>query len=184
MEALAEDVVDLYDDGNGGVRSGFTNVASNLPGYMQYLDLIREPQLAFGLSVLPPNTVETHIEMVPEMYKETDNREQRKAESCYACNDEGFRLSVLEKRKQKEAAHEAAKTSDTDTPDDDSYPENDEDASPALGATDMQDSTNVDVEEEEFMADVIGGLAQDHDQDDVGMQGAIAESLKELATEL
>jgi hypothetical protein len=89
----AQDVIDLYDDGNGGVRPGFTHVASNLPGYMQYLHIVRAAQWAFGLPELPPNTVETHVEMMPEDYKDTDDKEQRKAESCYKCDTLGNRLS-------------------------------------------------------------------------------------------
>jgi hypothetical protein len=36
-----------------------TVVANNLPGYMQYLDLIRDCIEVFSLEPLPPNEVET-----------------------------------------------------------------------------------------------------------------------------
>lgn len=36
-----------------------TTVANNLPGYMQYLDLVRDCIAVFGLWPLPPNDVET-----------------------------------------------------------------------------------------------------------------------------
>jgi hypothetical protein len=38
---------------------GFTVVAENLPGCMQYLDLVRDCISVFGLATLPPNVVQT-----------------------------------------------------------------------------------------------------------------------------
>lgn len=36
-----------------------TAVADNLPGYKQYLDLVRDCIAVFGLTLLPPNDVTT-----------------------------------------------------------------------------------------------------------------------------
>ena len=53
----ATDVTDLYDDGDGGVRPDYTRVANNLPGVMQYLDLVRDAIFAFELTPLPDNKI-------------------------------------------------------------------------------------------------------------------------------
>lgn len=38
---------------------GFTTVANNLPGQMQYLDLVRDCISIYSLEPLPPNDVQT-----------------------------------------------------------------------------------------------------------------------------
>jgi hypothetical protein len=102
-------VIDLYDDGHGGVRPGFTNVANNLPGYMQYLDLVRDAQWALGiLHELPPNVVETEIAMIKENYKATDDKEQRYAEIGFQCDEFGLMLGsrASEAMKKKKVGEE------------------------------------------------------------------------------
>ena len=79
LPSIAADVIDLYDDGNGGVRKGYTHVASNLPGVMQYLDLIRDAQVALGLRELDPTKVESNNCLTGEVYTEEDVRLQKKA---------------------------------------------------------------------------------------------------------
>lgn len=60
LSIAAADVKDLYTDENGNVLPGFTTIANNLPGYMQYVSLIRDCIEAFGgLPALPPNVTET-----------------------------------------------------------------------------------------------------------------------------
>lgn len=56
---LAQDVKDLYTDPEGSPLLGMTVVANNLPGYMQYLDLVRDCIDVFSLEPLPANEVET-----------------------------------------------------------------------------------------------------------------------------
>ena len=55
---IAQDVLDLYTDQTGKVNPGFTVVADNLPGVMQYLDLVRDCIEIFDLLRLPPNDVQ------------------------------------------------------------------------------------------------------------------------------
>jgi len=57
-------------------------VANNLPGYMQYLDLIRDCIEIFSLEPLPPNEVETQhpfnsVVSVSYAYAGEDNRHHR-----------------------------------------------------------------------------------------------------------
>lgn len=59
-----------------------TVVANNLPGYMQYLDLIRDCIELFSLEPMPPNEVETEHEFnsdvnVSYSYAGEDNRHHR-----------------------------------------------------------------------------------------------------------
>ena len=75
----ANDVVDLYTDGEGGIRPGFTKVASNLPGVMQYLDLVRDAVFAFGLPELSPTVVEKRNGVTGEWYADDDDRMQKYA---------------------------------------------------------------------------------------------------------
>lgn len=57
---LAAAVSDLYKDSHSGdILLGFTTVADNLPGCMQYLDLVRDCIDIFSLEKLPPNIVQT-----------------------------------------------------------------------------------------------------------------------------
>lgn len=72
---------DLYSNGHGGIRAGYTDVASNLPGVMQYLDLVRDAAAAFGLSELPPNSIETNIDITPEIYTVADAENHRHSSS-------------------------------------------------------------------------------------------------------
>jgi hypothetical protein len=55
---IAQDVLDLYTDSISNVNPGFTVVADNLPGVMQYLDLVRDCIVIFDLPRLPPNDVQ------------------------------------------------------------------------------------------------------------------------------
>lgn len=71
------DVTDLYGDDEGGVRPGFTHVADNLPGVMQYLDLIRDACAVFGLPPIPANVVETHNAMTGKEYANEDDRRHK-----------------------------------------------------------------------------------------------------------
>lgn len=60
ISPTATDVKDLYTDSHGDVLTGFTTIANNLPGYMQYVSLIRDCiELFGGLPALPPNVTET-----------------------------------------------------------------------------------------------------------------------------
>jgi hypothetical protein len=59
-----------------------TTVANNLPGYMQYLDLIRDCIELFSLEPMPPNEVETEHEFNSDVnlsysYAGEDNRHHR-----------------------------------------------------------------------------------------------------------
>jgi hypothetical protein len=59
-----------------------TAVANNLPGYMQYLDLIRDCIELFSLEPMPPNEVETEHEFNSDVnlsysYAGEDNRHHR-----------------------------------------------------------------------------------------------------------
>ncbi|KAK3711355.1 hypothetical protein LTR37_009735 [Vermiconidia calcicola] len=71
------DVIDLYDDGHGGVQPRFIHVASNLPGVMQYIDLTRDCCSAFGLPVLPATVVEEQNALTGEWYADDDARLQQ-----------------------------------------------------------------------------------------------------------
>ncbi|EMC94798.1 hypothetical protein BAUCODRAFT_25913 [Baudoinia panamericana UAMH 10762] len=73
----ALDVQDLYADGEGGVRTGFTHVANNLPGVMQYLDLVRTACTAFGLPALPPNKVHRSNPTTDHWYADEDAKQHR-----------------------------------------------------------------------------------------------------------
>lgn len=57
---IEDDVRDIYLDAQGHTLPGMTNVADNLPGVMQYLDLLRDCIELFSLTPLPPNNVESH----------------------------------------------------------------------------------------------------------------------------
>ncbi|KAK5128712.1 hypothetical protein LTR85_000045 [Meristemomyces frigidus] len=74
----AADVVDLYDDGHGGVQPGFTNVANNLPGVMQYLDLVRDACAAFSLPTLPSNSLATRNDLTDKQYADDDAKHNKK----------------------------------------------------------------------------------------------------------
>ncbi|KAF2773675.1 hypothetical protein EJ03DRAFT_347646 [Teratosphaeria nubilosa] len=75
----ASDVIDLFDDGAGGIQPGFTHVANNLPDVMQYLDLVRDACDAFGLAQLPDNVVHTQNALSDDKYEAMDNKCQRTA---------------------------------------------------------------------------------------------------------
>ena len=74
----ADDVTDLYYDGTGGVQRGFTDVADNLLGVMQYLDLVRDAAFAFGLLDLPAKAIETKNRLTGEYYASEDAKQHRK----------------------------------------------------------------------------------------------------------
>ena len=106
----AADVIDLYDDGNGGVQSGFTNVANNLPGVMQYLDLIRTATFAFSLPNLPPNVVEEQDALTGEEYAHEDARLQQRAvvSTEYDRDEQLDRRDNNRQRKQMKKAEKEA----------------------------------------------------------------------------
>ena len=71
-------MTDLYYDGTGGAQPGFTDVADNLPGVMQYLDLVRDAAFAFGLLDLPAKAIETKNRLTGEYYASEDAKQHRK----------------------------------------------------------------------------------------------------------
>lgn len=148
-------MIDLYDDGHGGVRPGFTNVANNLPGYMQYLDLVRDAQWTLGiLPELPPNVVETEIAMIQEKYKATDDKEQRYAEIGFQCDEFGLMLGSRASeamRKKVEAERKKLRGIEADTLSDNvsSHPKDEltlvEDETALMEEADsMDDNTSID----------------------------------------
>lgn len=52
-------------------------MASNLPGVMQYLDLLRDAAWAVGIPGIPETVVETRNALTGEVYAEADARLQR-----------------------------------------------------------------------------------------------------------
>ena len=93
-------MIDLYDDGAGGVRPGFTHVANNLPGVMQYLDLVRDASFACGLPSLPKNVIEKENSLTRQAYAQEDAK-QHKTPKTWEIYD---KASLLDKReKDKEA---------------------------------------------------------------------------------
>lgn len=69
------DVLDLYwNDVENDFQPGFTHVASNLPGVMQYLDLVRDCTFALGLPDIPDNVVEETNPLTGENYVVEDKR--------------------------------------------------------------------------------------------------------------
>lgn len=101
------DVVDLYDDGHGRVRSGFTAVANNLPGVMQYLDLVRDAGSVFGLEQLPRNQLEMFNEMTRQDYAQEDARLNRNAVTW-----EHFDKEALLDRREKAKMYRKKKKED------------------------------------------------------------------------
>lgn len=101
------DVVDLYDDGHGKVRSGFTAVANNLPGVMQYLDLVRDAASVFGLERLPRNRLEMFNEMTKQNYAQEDARMNR-----HAITSEPFDKEALLDKREKAKMYRKKKKAD------------------------------------------------------------------------
>lgn len=97
---VAQDVMDVYDDGAGEVQLDFTRVANNLPGVMQYLDLIRDAIAVFDLRPLPANLVEKHNPLTMQDYADDDARLNRtvKLGKWY---DEDAQKDQREKAKQR-----------------------------------------------------------------------------------
>lgn len=105
--------MDLYADENGGVQTGFTQVAENLPGVMQYLDLVDDANIAFGLAALPARIVITKNSLTGEIYADEDAKPHMKVEASEAYDEEAMnkkrdkaaesRRLREEKRKEKKA---------------------------------------------------------------------------------
>lgn len=93
---VASDVTDLFADENGNVTEGYTDVASNLPGVMQFLDLVRDACFAFGLPDLPANVVETRNALIGEDYTVEDAIQHK--------NDRPYTHYDPVKQQQKEQA--------------------------------------------------------------------------------
>lgn len=146
----ATDVIDLYDDGNSGIQPGFVDVASNLPGYMQYLDLIRDAQYAFRLPELPPNVIEKKSEIVDEIYRKTDNREQRNASIAFACDEFGLMRGsrASEAKKKQIASANETETSESED-EDEGFGDPEDFESETAGAAVDDTTTEQDVTEEE-----------------------------------
>lgn len=98
----AKDVLDLYDDGAGGIQPDFTRVADNLPGVMQYLDLVRDSGAVFGLPDLPDNVVDTHNEVTRDRYAEDDYRMYLYDRAAYVTSKEYD--AALQQRRRSQAA--------------------------------------------------------------------------------
>ncbi|KAH9845936.1 hypothetical protein Tdes44962_MAKER00147 [Teratosphaeria destructans] len=98
----AGDVIDLFDDGAGGVQPGFTDVANNLPDVMQFLDLVRDACDAFGLAQLPDNVVHTLTALSTDEYEAMDIRRHQKHEASKAY-DRDARDNNNARRKKKTA---------------------------------------------------------------------------------
>ncbi|KAK3711521.1 hypothetical protein LTR37_009512 [Vermiconidia calcicola] len=103
----ASDVIDLYDDGSGGVQPGFTHVASNLPGVMQYIDLIRDCCFAFGLADLPDTAVEERNTLTGERYADEDARLQKNETSWrkYDADDQARSRDKAKKARRSKLAN-------------------------------------------------------------------------------
>lgn len=101
-------------------------MTDNLPGYMQYLDLIRDCISAFSLPALPDNVVETAHVFQGTMsqsyaYAEVDNKWQREVvNSEYWCptthalsldNSRKRRKEKVDAKKALSGVHTAASTS-------------------------------------------------------------------------
>lgn len=99
----ANDVIDLYDDGAGEAQPGFTRVADNLPGMMQYLDLIRDAITAFGLPELSLNVIESENALTHDAYAGDDARLNKRVR-LGKWYDEEAQTDRREKAKQKRNA--------------------------------------------------------------------------------
>lgn len=118
----------MYTDDNGKVNPGFTVVADNLPGLMQYLDLVRDCVEMFDLPKLPPNDVQhAHV------FDGTIGRSFK-----YAACDNAWN------RKHRQTSGPGGPVSGSDSGDasDDNTKDADEDGS------DEDDADNVDEDEE------------------------------------
>lgn len=115
---LAADVLDLYTDEDGCVLDGFTTVANNLPGCMQYIDLVRDCIEVFkdhGLPRLPTTIVEEqHAFHIPGLldyrYADVDAKEQRyeRLSTPWSKEVQDAKRGVKRKRKDEKRAKQAA----------------------------------------------------------------------------
>lgn len=71
---------------------------------MQFLDLVRDTQFAFGIPELPPNVVQTHIDQVDEDFKKKDAEAQRNAKFCYQEDDLKTKVEKEKKKREEDAA--------------------------------------------------------------------------------
>ena len=192
-ESLAGDVTGLYDDGHGGIQAGFTRVASNLPGVMQYLDLVRDAATAFSLPELPPNDIETSIDMVQENYTEADAKNHRNSTSWYPFDEKEqnqlrearracYRKKTSPKKKGRSNSTEVDLEVDVQQ-EEDVNSENEEkiEAGDEEGGVGVEDES--EVEASDMQEAIANSLVDDEEQDfeleTSDVQEAIANSLAE-----
>lgn len=92
---------DIYTDGAGGVQSGFTDVADNLPGVMQYLDLVRDAVYAFGLPELPANVVHHENRSTGRSYAAEDDHNNRNKDLATEYDEEAHKDELEKKRRER-----------------------------------------------------------------------------------
>lgn len=98
----AQHIQDLYLDSTGNVEEGYTRVANNLPGVMQYLDLVRDAGYAFGLPDLPENKVDGKDELTGRDYADEDNKLSRNGSLAYPYDEEKQkRTREMDKQKRQ-----------------------------------------------------------------------------------
>jgi hypothetical protein len=98
-----------------------TDVADNLPGYMQYLDLIRDCIALFSLKPLPPNQVETqHVfERLwgrDYVYAAEDDRQHSKDVKSVEYNQEAHMLKREKERERRGRKKKLCAESEAGTP--------------------------------------------------------------------
>ncbi|KAM0712160.1 hypothetical protein Q7P37_011254 [Cladosporium fusiforme] len=132
----AQDVTDLYTNPEGHVLPGFTTVANNLPGYMQYVDLVRDCINIFQPPPLPPNAVETAHAFDGMMtrsytYADYDAKQHWDDVKSELYSAEAHEEAKAKRRKRR--AITVGKAEDGDDPDDDAHDNEIEDACGGAG---------------------------------------------------
>ncbi|KAK6434847.1 hypothetical protein LTR95_008966 [Oleoguttula sp. CCFEE 5521] len=80
------DIEELYMSADGTIHEGITDVAENLPGVMQYLDLLRNCVNVFNLTPLPDNVVGTACD--DRDFRDEDDRLNQSTDLFWSIEDD------------------------------------------------------------------------------------------------
>lgn len=182
-------MLDLYTDSEGSPLESFTRVANNLPGVLQYLDLVRDAAHAFDLPDLPANEVDDSCPVTGRKFAAEDDvlnwgyrlswpfdleelKKKRKA-------NKEKRDKAKRKEKKNEGKHARVEEEDEESGDESADEEEEEFMAPAEWATNSLFAPDAAYDEEDAMRVAVAASLETLEEEEEDRNARQHEDLRE-----